>query len=62
MPAYSACEKFSLVVQPLLELLRENTDYYIVMLAGKPHPEPEPGREFDLKACVVATLLEFVLI
>ena len=46
----SACEKFSLVAQPLLELLRENTDYFIVMLAGKPHPQPEPGREFDIKA------------
>ena len=45
-----ACDNFSLAVQPLLELLRENTDYYIVMLAGKPNLQPEDGGEFDIKS------------
>ncbi len=43
-----ARQNFSLIVQPMLELLRRYTGFYIACIAGVPLTEGE--KEFELKS------------
>ena len=60
-PCTSARASLSVVVQPLLDLVREYTGYHLALLAGLPYAERKGNKDFDVKVYVIFKSLLLIL-